>query len=128
MSKLSFIFYLPFSLRQKRLSDSRRPMTREEFISQLGKSALGHQAAAMLWGKLNERIYFERFTPYPTDDLGKIFGIAEEDLDERTVLDILKRLRCPIPGADVLERVGPINTSEDLVRLIEVSAETSPGK
>lgn len=78
----------------------------------------------MLWDKLNESAIVNGFTPYPEDDLLHVYGLAEEDLDEDIILDIIKRLGLPIPSHDTVERIGPIQKPADVIRLIEAEQAT----
>jgi len=75
----------------------------------------------MLWGKLAETIICDQFTPYPDDDLLKAFGLAEEDLDEDVILEIVKATGSVVPDRDMLAKFGPVNTPADIIRLIEAS-------
>jgi hypothetical protein len=125
MSRLRYFFDLPFSSRQRRLAESRSPMSRDDFAAQLATNEFGRAAAGMLWEKLQERLCFEGFSPHPTDDLCRVYGLAEEDLDEDVILAMLNTLHCPSPGEDVLNNIGPINTPKDLIRLVEASCSTA---
>jgi hypothetical protein len=65
---------------------------------------------------LQDWVYAEGFTPYPTDDLGAIFGIAEEELDD-LILGMFQSLNVPPPGKEFLAGFGPVNTPLSLARL-----------
>ena len=120
MVGVRFILQFPFSLRQRRLTASRRPMSRDEFIEAVSSTEDGRNAATMLWNKLNEFRAWDGFTPYPSDDLGRVYGMAEEELDEDTVLDILEKTNTPIPSPEFLEKFGPLKTPQDIIRLVEL--------
>lgn len=85
----------------------------------------GRVAAAMLWDKLSEAVVYERFTPYPDDDLLTTFGLAEEDLDQDIVLDLVLKTASVVPSREMLKRFGPVNTPADVIRLIEATPRAS---
>ena len=95
-------------------------MSKERFVDFVATSDLGRLAAGLLWEKLMEAKVCDELTPYPDDDLHKVFGLAEEDLDEDIVLAVIEETRSTIPSKDVLEKFGAVNTPADIVRLIEV--------
>jgi hypothetical protein len=59
-------------------------------------------------------INLQDFPIRPTDDLGTVYGICEEDLDE-AVLEIARRCDCPMTN---ISNMRAIKTVEDLVRLM----------
>ena len=103
------------------MARARAPMTKEAFVNQSASTELGRSAAAMLWDKLVALKAHDEFSPYPSDELLRVYGVAEEDLDIDIILDILKALNCRIPGNETLQQIGPINTPRDVVRLVEAS-------
>lgn len=118
---LRYVVRLPWSERQRRLAARRRPMTRDEFVTQTGNTDLGRRAAALLWEKLQPWCAWETFTPYPYDDFGEVFGLGEEELEEDTILSILKTLNVPIPGDYDIAMIGKIDIPKDVIRLIEAA-------
>ena len=65
------------------------------------------------------------FSPYPSDRLLKVYGLAEEDLDVDVIMDILKRLNCRAPDQATVNAIGAINTPADIVRFVEASCSLS---
>lgn len=116
---LEFALGMPFNLRQRRLAETRSPMSKEDFIDQVSSTEIGKAAAAILWEKLDDGWVHDEFSPYPDDDFGKIYGMAEEELDEDTILDIILKLNLSIPDQEKIDKIGPINTPRDLIMLIE---------
>lgn len=90
MGSLKRLLEMPFSGRQNRLANSRPAMSKERFVDAIASSGQGRMAAEVLWDKLVEARVCDRFTPYPDDDLLKVFGLAEEDLDEDVFLEIIE--------------------------------------
>lgn len=119
MASLKFVFGLPFSLRQRRLAMARPSISKQDFVDRSASSELGKAAASILWDKLIELRVVDELTPYPDDDLLHTYGLADEDLDEDIILDILKSLNRTVPSENVVRTVGPINSPLDIVRLVE---------
>jgi hypothetical protein len=92
MVGLKALFELPLVLRQRRLASGRARMTKEEFVCETASTELRELAAAIVWDKLSGLKAYGEFSPYPSDSLLNVFGLAEEDLDVDIIMDILKRL------------------------------------
>ncbi len=121
MFSLKTLLERPLSSKQRSLAASRPPMSKEQFVDAVASTDLGHSAADMLWEKLAEATVYGQFTPYPDDDLLKVFGLAEEDLDEDVILEIITATGSVVPDRNQLKKFGPVNTPADIVKLIEMS-------
>jgi hypothetical protein len=121
MFNLKSILEVPLRGRQRDLAHGRSPMPKEHFIDAIASTELGKTAANLLWGKLSELVVYDGFTPHPDDDLLKVYGLAEEDLDEDVILEIIKASGSHIPDSEALARFGPVNTPSAIIRLIETS-------
>jgi len=115
---LKTVLGLPFSLRQKRIARTRIPMTDSEFVHQIVKQGGDRDAASAVWRKLKEWGYEDGFTPQPADSLSSVFGIAEEELDEDLVLDILKELNVSVPNREVVGAFGVIDTPLQVAKFV----------
>jgi hypothetical protein len=120
-SFIQSILALPFSKRQKRLLARRAALSSGDFIRQICAARGDKAAAEIIYAKLQDWIFVEGFTPYPNDSLCSIFGIAEEELDEDIILDILNQLNLLIPSPDLVAGFGPIDTPAEIARLISES-------
>lgn len=121
MFKLKLILGRPLLVRQRDLASGRSPMTKEHFIEAVSSTDLGEAAANFLWEKLSELVVYDGFTPHPDDDLLKVYGLAEEDLDEDVILEIIRVTASNVPDQEALAQFGPVNTPSDIIRLIEKS-------
>lgn len=120
MFSLRRLLERPLSSKQRRLAASRPPMSKEQFVDAVASTDLGHSAADMLWEKLAEATVYDKFSPYPDDDLLKVFGLAEEDLDEDVILEIIMATGSVVPEREQLRKFGPVNTPADIVKLVEM--------
>ena len=111
----------PVWLKQRNLAVGRLPISKERFVSAVSSTELGRVAAWMLWEKLRHEVVYDGFTPYPDDDLLKVFALAEEDLDEDIILEIISATGSIIPDSDMLCCFGAVKTPYDIIRLIEES-------
>lgn len=75
-------------------------------------------AAVALWNRLRDWTYVSDFTPYPTDSLGSVFGMAEEELDEDLVLAILQELNVPVPSKELVAEFGTADTPARVALLV----------
>ena len=119
MSFLKFVFGMPFSLRQRRLESRRPPMSKQEFVERVASSEIGKSAASKVWEKLLDAAAINTFIPYPDDDILYTYGLADEDLDEDIILEILDALNRAVPSKHALRISGPIKSAADIVRLVE---------
>lgn len=127
LRNFKFSFAMPFNMRQRRLAAARTPMSREEFIEQVASTEIGKAAAAMFWEKLHEDNWIcseisDVFSPHPDDNLQKVYGIAEEELDEDIILEFIQKLDIEVPSKEVVNKIYPIETPRDLIKFIEVIA------
>jgi hypothetical protein len=109
---------MPFSGRQARLAQKREALNEAEFVRRIADEGGDRDAATVLWTKLLNLRYPDNFTPYPSDSLLKVFGIAEEELDEDLILAILKELNVRPPSKELLSQFGAIDTPLRVAQLI----------
>lgn len=119
------IIAMPFSLRQKRLVKNRDHLTRLNFVAKIVEAGGDREAAGLIHDKLSDWIYIREFTPHPDDDLENIYGIAEEELDEDIILEILNKIDVKLPSAERLMAFGRIDTPIRLARLIKTARSES---
>ena len=67
---------------------------------------------------------FNNFPIYPTDNLGLVYGICDEDLDEM-VLELIDLLGYQIPTRNILRQMKPVKTVEDLIKFLASLQEIS---
>jgi len=115
---IRFLFGLPFSYRQKKLAASRPPIDKEQFVSRILAEGGDERAAAMVWDALVADWVIEGFTPYPEDSLGRVYGIAEEELDDDLIARTLKELGLPIPDRDFVKRFGMIDSPRRVAQFV----------
>jgi hypothetical protein len=109
---------LPFSDRQKRRGRQRKPLDEAEFVREIMVGGGDRAAAILVWKKLQDWVCAENFTPYPSDNLENVFGIAEEELDEDLILSILQELSVPPPSDEALSVFGRIDTPLRVAQLV----------
>lgn len=109
---------LPFSVRQRRLARQRPGMDEQCFVQRIVASGGDEAAARWVRAALADWVRAAGFTPDPDDDLGRVYGIAEEELDEDLVLGVLRHLKLPPPSNAWLATHGSVNTPCQLARLV----------
>jgi hypothetical protein len=99
------------------LREGRVALSKSKFIDAISRLGGDAEAADILYSKLQDWIYAEDFTAYPEDNLGSVFGIAEEELDEDLILDIINELGLAVPTQAQMREFGPVETALDVARL-----------
>ena len=107
----------PFYFRQMRLSESRRPYTKENFCDYFEALSVDAKIASEVWNALSDSADFDEFRPYPEDDILRVYGLADEDLDD-LVLGILNRCQCRVPSPAETASMAPLETVVDLVLFV----------
>lgn len=121
MGALDFVVQLPFSWRQSRARAVREDMTQHKFVSALASDDLEERAAGLLWEKLVEAAVISDFRPKPDDNFLRIYGLAEEDLDEDIVMAILIQLGFGVPRPAVIEQAGEIASPREFMQLVRLT-------
>jgi hypothetical protein len=116
---------LPFSLRQKRLAGDRMALGEPEFVQQIAEQGGDRMAAGVIWRFLRDWGYEDGFTPYPTDNLGSVFGIAEEELETDLVIGVLRELNIPMPTQELVDEFGAVDTPLRVALLVARCRELS---
>ena len=110
---LAINLYLRFRVRE--IANSRRGKGFDDFATYF--SALGIPRVKLF----QVYLYFQDIQPvknfpvFPTDDLYKVYGLADDDLDE-TVVDLAEQWGAVLPAR--LDGLGPVCSVEDLVLLL----------
>lgn len=105
---------LPFSIPQRRRMRERTGYEKDEFV----RSFEPHRAVAeAVWDALSREAVVEGFKPMPNDDLIRVWGLADEDLDD-VVLAILVEQGCRIPSPEETATMPPVRTVADLVAFV----------
>lgn len=113
-SWLGRLVELPFSAPQHRLMRERNDYGKDDFIRSFSVDA---QISNAVWDGLSREAVVKGFKPMPTDDLQRVFGLAEEDLDD-FVLQILVQCGCRIPDSAETSAMSPVRTVGDLVAFV----------
>jgi hypothetical protein len=100
-------------------------MDRPQFVAEIVANGGDERAAGFVWDALAAEWTVEDFTPYPTDSLGRVFGIAEEELDEDLIVRILSEQGLPLPPAEVIQRFGEIDSPERVAQFVRVCREVA---
>lgn len=110
--------FFPWAARQRRLAASRPALSQDEFVTRIQERGGDSEAASLIWTHLHEWGLEESFTPYPTDDLLSVFGIAEDELDTDLIAAILTRFDLPLPTTELLKEFGDVGTPLQVARLV----------
>jgi hypothetical protein len=105
-----FMLGLPFSYRQKKLARDRPQIDKATFVARISAQGGDERAAGLVWNALLANRMAEGFTPYPEDSLGRVYGIADEELDEDLIARTLKELSVPLPDLAFVKALGEIDT------------------
>lgn len=112
---------LPFSARQSALAKKRTAISHSDFVSLITRSGGDAGAADLIHSKLQDWIYHNSFTPHPDDSLSAVFGIAEEELDEDIIMDVLATLGLSAPPQQEVTAFGPIDTATRVAQFVALA-------
>jgi hypothetical protein len=118
VSTIQKLLMLPITLRQRRLARARQRLTASEFVQRIVDQGGDEAAAVILWNHLEDWCVADGFTPHPSDNLGWVFGLGAEELDEDLILRMLEDLHVPIPTWEFLEEFGVIDTPLRVAQLV----------
>jgi hypothetical protein len=128
MTITGFVLGLPFSLRQQKLSDSRSPMSKSQFIETITLGDGDGQAAEILWDSLvANNVVVDGFTPYPDDSLCFVYGVAEEELDEDLIARVFVTLKVPLPDAAFMKHFGKVDSAWQIAKLVGRARSVASG-
>ncbi|MFC0132351.1 hypothetical protein [Massilia eurypsychrophila] len=89
-----------------------------EFVRRIVAAGGDEEAAWLVHAELAGWINVAGFSPYPEDKLDWVYGIAEEELDEDLILEMLRKLKIKLPTSEALLALGPINTPIEIAHLV----------
>jgi hypothetical protein len=124
---LKFIMHVPFSVRQARLARSRRSLSKDDFVREIGLQGGDADAAAFIWDLLREWTNVDGFTPYPMDSFASVFGLAEEELEEDLIVGVLRLLNARMPDQQDASAFGPIDTPLQAAKFVAVVRKAREG-
>ena len=101
--------------RAKKLARIRRGIGFDQFVAHFSGERIPRDKLFVVYEHLQRWQTVKDFPVLATDDLCKVYGICEEDLDD-AVIDLAEKWRVVLP-AD-FQGVEPVHTVADLVRLL----------
>lgn len=119
------MFQFPFRHRQKAALSERRNVTKAAFVGQLAQSDLERRAAGKLWDLLVDAAVVEDFRPLPDDDFLRLYGLADEDLDDDIIFSILQSVGLT-PSSEVITAAGVMRSPKDFIRLVRLAESVTP--
>lgn len=100
----------PLRRRQRQLAAARPSLGEAGFCEAIVSAGGDALAAPRIRSRLMVLREDPDFTPYPEDSLLKVFGLAEEDLDEDLILALLEELGLKPPDPPRVLAFGEIDT------------------
>ena len=101
--------------RVKRLAKTRRGMGFDDFLAYFAGEQIPRDKLFVVFEYLQEWQSVKDFPVHPTDDLCKVYGMCEEDIDD-AVIELAEKWRVLLPAE--FEGIDPIHTVAELVRLL----------
>jgi hypothetical protein len=105
----------PWSVHQRRRMRRQGASELSDFIRHFDREP---DIARELWIALSREAVVEGYRPHPEDDLLKVYGLADEDLDD-LVLGLLERCNCRIPPPSETATMPVVRTVADLFTFLE---------
>jgi len=120
-SKLNYLVSGPFKQRQEALLSKRSTYKKNDFLDEFKDIEYGVEVANEVWGVLQAEIDVDGFKIMPDDELLRMFGMADEDLDELALM-LLESCHCRIPPSS--EEVSSFETIRGLVEFVASMKKT----
>jgi hypothetical protein len=117
LRQLLSVIQFPFRQRQNAVHKERMNITKSFFVEELAQSDLERHAAAKLWDLLVEAAVVEEFRPLPNDNFLRLYGLADEDLDDDIILPVLHSIGLD-PDPQIVASVGTVESPIDVMKLI----------
>lgn len=97
---------------------ARRRYSRADFARFFSAKGVPEEIAEGVWNCMVEAADVEGFKPRPEDDLQKVLGLVDQDLDEKILQPLLQRFDCHVPTQDDVGKIEPVKTVADVVEFI----------
>jgi hypothetical protein len=101
--------------RDKKLADSRRGQGFGDFTAYFSGEDMSLDKLRLVYDYFQSWQYVKDFPVHPDDDLSKVYGIVDDDVDD-TVIELAAGWRAKLPAT--FEGLGPVRTVADVVRLL----------
>lgn len=101
--------------RAKALARSRIGMDFDDFAAHFSARNIPHDKLRVVYEHFQDLQTVRNFPVLATDDLYKVYGICDDDLDD-AVIELAAKWRVILP--DKFEGVAPVRTVADLVHLL----------
>ncbi|HEX8534731.1 MAG TPA: hypothetical protein VF662_11235 [Allosphingosinicella sp.] len=121
MGWLLEIIQLPLRRKQRSALKSRYDVTKDSFVRSMADDPLDEAVASFIWDFLVDAAVVIDFKPLPDDNFLRMYGLAEEDLDDDLILRTFENLQLPPPSSSTIEQVGEIKCPQDIMRLVRLS-------
>ena len=105
-------------LNQRKIAKNREGKKFNDFMENFSGEEIPEIICFQVYSYLqNIDTSFNDFPIYPTDELGSMYGICHEDLDE-TIFELIDLLGYQLPDRNILRRMRPVKTVKDLVQFL----------
>jgi len=111
------VWYVWARYRQHQLARSRSGRGFEEFAGHFPPESYPRDKLRAVYEYFQSLQFVENFPVDPNDDLYKVYGLADEDLDD-AVFELAERYGKKSPTDADLEGQPPVRTVADLVRFL----------
>lgn len=106
-----------FQRREQRLAQKRRSYSLADFVEKFSSEGIPERIAVEVFRYFQNVQTTKDFPVHPEDDLYKVYGVYNEDLDD-AVVDLADRCGCGPPTNEKVKGLDPVRTIEDMVRLL----------
>ena len=116
---VSFIWWGHHKMRRTwaRLATSRPYLGEQQFIDAIAADG-GDREAATFIRKFLVDWSLPEFSPYPDDDLGRIYYLYEEERDEDLILGAIEAAGLPQPPQRFADDFGPVDSPLQVARFV----------
>lgn len=103
--------------RDLKAAASRSPYSQEQFLDYFSNDAVRPDVVREVRRYLQTFQGITDFPVRPDDDLYRVYGLCDEDLDD-AVIEIAETCGCATPTNEAVEGMAPVQSVEDLIKLL----------
>lgn len=107
-------------IRNRRIAATRTGDTFEKFANSFSEIEAAPEVIRLTYLKLQEWMAdsVDAFPVRADDDIGRVYGMVDTDL-ELALIEVIDALGRELPAKAVIERMTPIDTVQDFVRVVQ---------
>jgi hypothetical protein len=106
-----------FSRREERMVRERGAYSQDQFLEHFSTEAIPERILVEIYRYFQSLQKTKNFPVHPSDDLYKVYGVWNEDLDD-AVVELARRCGCKTPTNETVKGMDRVQSIQDLAKLL----------